>query len=72
MKPRPHPHGREDMMPGAAADVQLEALHFGLSGCVKSDEDKSCPPIPGAICWLKKNGKIKRHDDQKRGQLEII
>lgn len=60
MKKHTFTSAKEDMMPGAAADVQLEALHFGLSGCVKSDEDKSCPPIPGAICWLKKNGKIKQ------------
>ena len=50
---------KEDVAAGEGADVALDAIQFSLSGCVMSDEDSN-PPVPGAIVWLKKNGKIKQ------------
>ena len=51
---------KEDVLAGGAGDASLDAIHYSLSGFVTSDSDKICPPVPGAICWLKKAGKIKQ------------
>ena len=60
MKKHAFTTAKEDVLAGGAADVTLDPQYFSLSGCVKSDSDASCPPIPGAVCWLKKHGKVKK------------